>query len=129
MTPGDLDSLINQKNADHLHHHDLFGGVEIYNLARRDINNSIPDSINTTATTKALHGQYLFNSDGLVISVRPDLSSGTKPLFGVYSYDGSLKMGALSSGTVIAQTFKGSGAEVSNIAGSVTSYSAIVVKQ
>ena len=27
MTPGDLDSLINQKNADYLHHHDLFGGV------------------------------------------------------------------------------------------------------
>ena len=77
MTPGDLDSLINQKNADYLHHHDLFGGVEIYDLARRDISNSVPDSLNPTAATKALHGTYLMTSPGLVISVKPSLDSGT----------------------------------------------------
>ena len=126
MTPGDLDVLIQQKNADYLHHHDLFGGVEIYDLARRDINNSVPDNINPTAATKALHGQYILTSEGMVMSVRPDLNSSTKPLFAVYSDTGSLLMGALSSGTVIAKTFEGSGAEVSNIAGAGTSYSAIL---
>ena len=100
--------------------------MEIYDLARRDISNSVPDSSNPTAATKALHGTYLMTSPGLVISVKPSLDSGTKPLFAVYSDTGSLQMGALSSGTVIAQTFKGSAAEVSNIAGSATSYSAIV---
>ena len=127
MTPGDLDVLINNKNADYLHTHDLFGGVELYNLARRDINNSIP---NDPVETKGLHGQHLFTGNGLILSVRPELPQTQYPLFSVYSdatdpSAGSLLMGAFTSGTVLAQTFKGSGAAVSNIAGSATTYSAI----
>ena len=114
LTPGDLDVLIHGKNADSLHRHDRFGDIANYDLARRDIDNS--QTSNTS--TKALFGTYIMTSPGLVISVQPDSDSDTKPLFAVYSESGSLRMGALSTGLVIATIFKGSGAEISNITGS-----------
>ncbi|MCJ8345018.1 hypothetical protein MJH12_05720, partial [bacterium] len=102
MTPGDLNVLTNSLNADYLHRHDKIGGVSIEDIARQDIDNSIPTSVSSSSVFRAFAEQNTFTSDGLVLSIRPTFDSTTKPLLLVRTDTGSTVFAVMSTGGVHA---------------------------
>ncbi|MCO4783490.1 MAG: PD40 domain-containing protein [Candidatus Cloacimonetes bacterium] len=126
MTPGDLNVLTNHLNADYLHRHDKIGGVSIENIARQDIDNSIPTSESTSTIYRAFLDQSIFTSDGLVLSIEPTTDSGTKPLLLVRTDSGSTVFSAMSTGGVHAVQFIGDASGVSNIGGDASTNDAII---
>lgn len=126
MTPGDLNVLTNHLNADYLHRHDKIGGVSIENIARQDIDNSIPTSVSTSTIYRAFLDQSVFTANGLVLSIEPSTDSGTKPLLLVRTNTGSTVFSAMSTGGVYATAFIGDASGVSNISGDASTHDSII---
>lgn len=125
MTPGDLNTLINHLSADDLHRHDKIGGVSIENIARQDINNSVPASVSSSSIYRAFSKQNTFTKNGLVLSIEPNSDSSTKPLLLVRNTSSTV-FSVMSTGGVHATTFIGNASGISNIGGSASTNDAII---
>jgi|GEM_PF-4442652 len=119
LTQGDLEYLVSGKNADHLHRHDLLGGIEIYNIARQDIDNQSGTSPTTTSITKAFFGKNLFTKTGIAVSIQPDTHQTHTPIMAVRSSTSDVFQ-VFGNGVVTANSFQGDGSGLSNISGSGT---------